>query len=44
LIDEHIAEDLAFFNSLLSPLTPEEQQQFLSLCQKITETKNHTGQ
>ena len=33
LIDEHIAEDHAFFDALLSPLTPVEQQQFLSLCQ-----------
>lgn len=43
LIDEHIAEDHAFFDALLSPLAPTEQQQFLSLCQKITATKKHTG-
>ena len=43
LIDEHIAEDHAFFDALLSPLTPKEQQQFLSLCQKITATKKQTG-
>ena len=43
LIDEHIAEDHAFFDALLTPLTPEERQQFLSLCQKITATKKHAG-
>ena len=43
LIVEHIAEDHAFFDALLSPLTPKEQQKFLSLCQKITATKKQTG-
>lgn len=43
LIDEHIAEDHAFFDALLTSLTPAEQQQFLSLCQKITATKKHNG-
>ena len=43
LLDEHIAEDHAFFDALLSPLTPKEQQKFLSLCQKITATKKQTG-
>ena len=39
LIVEHIAEDHAFFDALLAPLTPAEQQQFLRLCQKITTKK-----
>lgn len=43
IIEEHVAEDQAFFSALLLPLTPKQQQQFLSLCQKMIETKKDTG-
>ena len=40
MIEQHVAEDKAFFSSFLSPLTPEEQEQFLTLVIKLTQAKN----
>ena len=40
IVKKHIEEDQIFFESILSPLTPEERMQFICLARKITETND----